>query len=96
MIVETGCIRSAEDWSAGYATYLVGYFLHHHGGELHSVDNDPNNVAFARAWTAAFGPPSRFTRRTVTTGYRGIAVRRSTSCISTRPTSVRHTIRNAR
>ena len=55
VVVETGSIRSEEDWSAGYFTYLLGYFLSHHGGRLHSVDNDPTNVAFARAWTAAFG-----------------------------------------
>jgi predicted O-methyltransferase YrrM len=55
LVVETGCIRSEEDWSAGYFTYLFGYFLSHHGGRLHSVDNNPTNVAFARMWTAAFG-----------------------------------------
>jgi predicted O-methyltransferase YrrM len=59
LIVETGCIRSVEDWSAGYATYWLGYFVHHHGGELHSIDLDPNCVAFARAWTAGFGPSVR-------------------------------------
>jgi len=59
LVVETGTIRSVEDWSAGYSTYLVGYFLHHHGGELHSIDVDPNNVAFARAWTAAYGAAVR-------------------------------------
>ena len=56
LVVEAGCIRSEEDWPAGYFTYLVGYFLQHHGGRLQSVDNDPTNVAFARAWTNAFGP----------------------------------------
>jgi predicted O-methyltransferase YrrM len=59
LIVETGCIRSVEDWSAGYCTYWLGYFVHHHGGELHSIDLDPTNVAFARAWTAAYGPAVR-------------------------------------
>ena len=55
VIVETGTIRSIEDWSAGYSTYLLGYFLFHHGGILHSIDLDPKNVEFARSWTAAFG-----------------------------------------
>ncbi|MGO9935476.1 MAG: class I SAM-dependent methyltransferase [Steroidobacteraceae bacterium] len=55
-IVETGTIRAAEDWSAGFSTYLIGFFLQQHGGgELHSVDLDAKNVAFARAWTRAFG-----------------------------------------
>jgi predicted O-methyltransferase YrrM len=55
LIVETGCIRSVEDWSAGYATYLLGFFVFHHGGELHSIDLDPTNVAFARSWTGGYG-----------------------------------------
>ncbi len=59
LIVETGCIRSVEDWSAGYATYWLGYFVHHHGGELDSIDLDPGCVAFARAWTAGYGPSVR-------------------------------------
>jgi hypothetical protein len=59
VIIETGTVRAAEDWSAGYSTYLFGYFLHHHGGELHSIDVDPGNVALARAWTAAYGPAVR-------------------------------------
>jgi predicted O-methyltransferase YrrM len=55
LIVETGTIRAIEDWSAGYSTYLFGYFLFHHGGVLHSIDLDPKNVSFAESWTEAFG-----------------------------------------
>jgi ADP-heptose:LPS heptosyltransferase len=59
LFVETGCIRSAEDWSAGYSTYLFGYFLQEHGGQLESVDSDPAHVEIARAWTAAYGSTVR-------------------------------------
>jgi len=52
LVVETGCIRTEEDWSAGFSTYLFGVFLRYHGGELHSVDFDRGNVGFARTWTA--------------------------------------------
>jgi hypothetical protein len=52
-IVETGTIRAEEDFGgAGYFTYLAGTFVQRHGGTLHSVDLSPENVAFARAWTA--------------------------------------------
>lgn len=55
-IVETGTIRSEEDFSgAGFFTYVAGTFLARHGGRLHSVDLSPQNVAFARQWTAVFG-----------------------------------------
>lgn len=56
LVVETGCIRAIEDYSAGYSTYLLGYFLHHHGGKLISVDLNHTNVGFARDWTTAYGP----------------------------------------
>lgn len=47
-IVETGCIRSSEDWSAGYATWLFGAFLTITGnGNLISVDNDAGHLKIA-------------------------------------------------
>lgn len=47
-IVETGCIRSRDDWSAGYSTYVFAAYLHRLGkGSLTSVDNNPENLAFA-------------------------------------------------
>jgi hypothetical protein len=56
-IVETGTIRSEEDWAgAGFSTYLLGAFLSRHGGRLHSVDLSQANCAFARIWTEIFGP----------------------------------------
>lgn len=55
-IVETGTIRAEEDFGgAGFFTYVAGTFLARRGGKLHSVDLSPQNVAFARAWTAVFG-----------------------------------------
>lgn len=55
-IIETGTIRSEEDWpGAGFFTYLAGAFLSRFGGHLHSVDIDPHKSHFAREWTAVFG-----------------------------------------
>jgi len=55
LIVETGCIRSPEDWpGAGYATYLFAAFIQSAGGELVSVDYSEGNCAFARSTTADF------------------------------------------
>lgn len=48
VVVETGCIRSPEDWrGAGYSTYLLGAFLHRYGGELHSYDITAEHCEFA-------------------------------------------------
>jgi len=48
-VVETGCVRSPEDWSAGYFGFLCGALLDQHGGgSLTSVDNDPTNCSTAR------------------------------------------------
>lgn len=55
-VIETGTIRSEEDWSgAGFFTYLAGCYVSRKGGRLHSVDINPENCAFARAWTEQFG-----------------------------------------
>lgn len=54
-VIETGCMRAEEDFTAGMSTYLLGMFLDKHGGHLDSVDLDPNNCHFARKWTAPFG-----------------------------------------
>ncbi|MEQ9410074.1 MAG: glycosyltransferase family 9 protein [Fuerstiella sp.] len=55
-VVETGTIRAEEDWAgAGFFTYLMGTYLHHRGGRLHSVDIGAANCEFARTWTQVFG-----------------------------------------
>lgn len=54
--VETGTIRSEEDWAgAGYSTYLFGAYLQNRGGRLHSVDLTPEHCQFARTWCQVFG-----------------------------------------
>lgn len=55
-VVETGTIRSEEDWGgAGFFTYLMGAYLFRHGGQLHSADITPAYCEFAREWTRVFG-----------------------------------------
>lgn len=50
LVVETGCIRSEEDWrGSGFSTYLLGAFLERNGGRLISVDNDRDHCEFARS-----------------------------------------------
>lgn len=55
-IVETGCIRSPEDWAgAGNSTYIFGAWLDgRKSGRLISVDNDPSRCGFAREATHAW------------------------------------------
>lgn len=51
-LVETGCMRQADDCGAGMSTLLFGRYLAERGGRLTSVDNDAANVALARRETA--------------------------------------------
>ncbi len=47
-IVETGCIRKKEDWSAGYSTYLFGAYLDGlQNGKLTSIDNNQEHCIIA-------------------------------------------------
>ncbi len=56
MFVETGTIRSEEDWAgAGFSTYHFGSYLRARGGRLHSVDLSPEHCRFARTWCAVYG-----------------------------------------
>jgi len=53
--VETGTIRSREDWKgAGFSTYLFAELAHRTGGHVVSVDNEPARCAFALIHTAPF------------------------------------------
>jgi Methyltransferase domain len=55
-VVETGCVRAADDFAgAGFSTYLFGAYLEPRGGHLTSIDNNPSHCAFARQWTRCFG-----------------------------------------
>lgn len=47
-VLETGCIRAEEDWSAGYSTYLFSTFLTSHRGFVDSIDNNLSHIEFAR------------------------------------------------
>jgi hypothetical protein len=63
-VVETGTIRSEEDWGgAGFFTYLAGVYLYHRGGALHSVDIDQKHCDFAQTWTRVFGKSVRVVRQ---------------------------------
>jgi predicted O-methyltransferase YrrM len=53
-IVETGCVREKNDFSAGYSTVLFGEFLSRYGGRLESVDVNPRNVELCRKLTGRF------------------------------------------
>ncbi len=56
LIVETGCVRSPEDWGAGYFGYVMGSWLWQKGhGHLISIDNDPEHLAVARRLLHHFG-----------------------------------------
>ena len=55
-IVETGCVRSSEDWSAGYSTYVLGAYLDgRRTGKLISVDINPKNCRTARELCRPWG-----------------------------------------
>lgn len=51
VMVETGCIRSIEDWAgAGNSTYLFSAYLYGLGsGKLYSIDNDERHCSFAQS-----------------------------------------------
>jgi len=55
IIVETGCVRAFEDWSAGYSSYLFGtYLTARQAGHLHSVDCSSENLRRAQAILTPF------------------------------------------
>lgn len=54
-IIETGTIRSMDDYGAGWSTWLFGLFARATGGHVESIDLDPKHCDFSRHWTADFG-----------------------------------------
>lgn len=48
LIVETGCVRMNNDYGAGMSTVLFDKYVGEFGGEFHSVDITPENVALAK------------------------------------------------
>lgn len=51
-IVETGCVRLANDFGAGCSTVLFCEFLQRYGGRLLSVDNNQDHLELAAELTA--------------------------------------------
>ena len=52
-IVETGCVRTADNWQGdGMSTVVFAEWVDAHGGNLYSVDIDRDNVAQADALTS--------------------------------------------
>jgi hypothetical protein len=50
-LLETGCVRSSENWgAAGNSTYLLGAFADGLGGQVISVDRDRVHCDFARTY----------------------------------------------
>jgi len=50
-IVETGCVRERDDYSAGYSTFVFGSVLERFGGKLHTVDLSEANIEICRRLT---------------------------------------------
>ena len=53
-IVETGCVREKNDYSAGYSTVLLGELLRRTGGRLFTVDLSAKNIALCRRLTRRY------------------------------------------
>ena len=54
VVVETGCVREKDDFSAGYSTYLIGELLSWYGGHLDTIDINKKNIAMCRKVTKEF------------------------------------------
>ena len=51
-IIETGCVRKADNWEGdGQSTVLFDRYVHYRGGTLYSVDIDPRATKVARKLT---------------------------------------------
>jgi len=59
-IVETGTIRMADDWGAGYSTLIFGKYCSLTGAELHTIDIDPRALAICKAVTKEFAGRIRY------------------------------------
>jgi len=53
-IVETGCLRSKDDWGAGMSTLLFGEFCKKYNKILYTVDNNAKHLSIAKKITAPF------------------------------------------
>ena len=50
-IIETGCVRDPTSWSDGMSTRIFDAFVHLHGGQVISIDNNESNCRVARSVT---------------------------------------------
>ncbi len=50
-IVETGCVRERNDYSAGYSTVIFAEFVRRYGGHVSTVDLSARNMALCRRVT---------------------------------------------
>jgi hypothetical protein len=50
-IVETGCVRERNDYSAGYSTVIFAGLVERYGGRVHTVDLSARNMALCRRVT---------------------------------------------
>lgn len=57
VLVETGCVRLADDWGAGMSTLIFADFCKQFGGHLYSVDINPEALKMAAAIIADAGIP---------------------------------------
>jgi hypothetical protein len=53
-IVETGCVRQADDYGAGMSTVMFCDYLSQHGGHIWTVDLSPKNIAICADLTKEF------------------------------------------
>lgn len=53
-IVETGCLRMADDFGSGQSTLLFCEFLDRYGGHLWTIDIDPKNISVCDRLTREF------------------------------------------
>lgn len=52
-IVETGTLRQANNWTDGQSAWLFTQFVEQHGGQVRSVDIDPEACNTARHYVAS-------------------------------------------
>lgn len=60
-IVETGTVRMADDWGAGYSTFIFGRFLKTLGrGEIVTIDISQDNIKVCQSVTESFKEHIRY------------------------------------
>ncbi|MDE2482222.1 MAG: class I SAM-dependent methyltransferase [bacterium] len=52
--IETGCVREANDYGAGYSTMIIAELISWYGGSLQTVDLNPKHIALCKKLTEPF------------------------------------------